>query len=296
MLSSSGVSAAAAAKTTYLPLEEMSALKLGRGTYPPSEENAIRSVTPVCRSCTKTSSAPSPPVGSTSPATKFEASELNATNRPFRKTAGSKLAPFPILPDVLALTSSVVPSRRSRTNTSNWWLSSPGTRFGAFEANATNRPSPLNRRHRAVPGALFLVVGHTHASRHGLVAGDAARRPLVGRTPRGGDRKQRRHDRRRGHHPSPGPVHVEPLVAVSLSPTLDGGAQSRNPIGPALPLWALRVRTPDLRLVRARRISAGQSVDLRRELLPFRGRFESLHEEREEGPEETRGERGPRLP
>ena len=44
-------------------------------------------------------------------------------------------------PSALMLTRVVVPSSRSRTNTSHNWLSSPATRLSAHERKATSRPS-----------------------------------------------------------------------------------------------------------------------------------------------------------
>src|ERR671919_445204 len=103
----------------------------------------IRSVSLVSRSCTKTSSAPSRFVGTPSFSTRFGASELNTTKRPFGDIEVGRLVPVPCSPVELTLTRSVVPLSRSYTKVSTSLLVSPGTSFAAFEENATNRPSPL---------------------------------------------------------------------------------------------------------------------------------------------------------
>ena len=51
----------------------------------------------------------------------------------------------PCAPAVETLTRPVVPAVRSRTNTSLTPLVSPETRFDAYDANATYRPSPLQK-------------------------------------------------------------------------------------------------------------------------------------------------------
>src|SRR3954452_16671925 len=52
-----------------------------------------------------------------------------------------KLAPSPPTPLELTLTRSVVPFRRSRTNTSSRPFMSPGTMLSVSDTNKTNRPS-----------------------------------------------------------------------------------------------------------------------------------------------------------
>jgi hypothetical protein len=52
----------------------------------------------------------------------------------------------PVTPAEFTLTSSVVPSERSRTKTSAHRLSSSSSRLSASESNATNRPIAGDRR------------------------------------------------------------------------------------------------------------------------------------------------------
>ena len=74
--------------------------------------------------------------------TRFEASELNATNRPSGEMASdSPLNPLAWRSFVLIETRRVLPVNRSRTKTSKEWLVSLGTRFEAIESKATYRPS-----------------------------------------------------------------------------------------------------------------------------------------------------------
>ena len=64
---------------------------------------------------------------------------VNATNRPFAETAGSRLAPLPCEPSEATLTRSVTLVSRSRTKTSVVEFVSPVTRFAASLAKATSR-------------------------------------------------------------------------------------------------------------------------------------------------------------
>ena len=104
----------------------------------PSDATLTRSVAPVERSYTNTSDIPF-----VSPATKFEASELNATNRPSSLKTGCPLWLSASVPSDATLTRSVAPVERSYTNTSDIPFVSPATKFEASELNATNRPSSL---------------------------------------------------------------------------------------------------------------------------------------------------------
>src|SRR5262249_59820990 len=78
-----------------------------------------------------------------SPATRFEAEDKNATTLPSLLIDGFELAPLACAPKESILTRTVVPARRSCTNTSGTPFVSPGTRFVAFDEKATQRPSAL---------------------------------------------------------------------------------------------------------------------------------------------------------
>ena len=93
-------------------------------------------VVPATRSRTNTS-----PVPFVSPETRSLASETKAMSRPSSEIVGSVLGPFPGSPDVLREMTLVVPSCRSRTNTSRWLFVSFGARFVASDSKTTNRPS-----------------------------------------------------------------------------------------------------------------------------------------------------------
>ena len=75
----------------------------------------------------------------TSPGTKLEAFDKNATKRPSALTTGCWLVLLPIVPDDDELTSVVVLLTRSRSKTSGTPLVSPETRLEAYDANTTNR-------------------------------------------------------------------------------------------------------------------------------------------------------------
>src|SRR5437762_4951613 len=117
-----------------LPLEPLPSV--------PALLTLTRSVVPVHRSRTNTSCHPL-----VSPATRLVESEVKATKRPSALIAGpspvSLLPRFPSFPALSTLTRSVVPVRRSWTNTSGRPLVSPGTRLDAPETKATNRPLAL---------------------------------------------------------------------------------------------------------------------------------------------------------
>src|SRR5204863_7840303 len=81
---------------------------------------------------------------------RWVAHERKATKRPSALSVGLRLWPFPPVPALSTLTRSVVPVRRSWTNTSGDPLVSPGTRFVEREVNATNQPSALSARSRCV--------------------------------------------------------------------------------------------------------------------------------------------------
>ena len=92
-------------------------------------DTLTRRVVPSFRSRTNTSLE-----SLVSPGTRFDASELKATYRPSELIAGPKLtSPLPWVSVLDTLTRRVVPSFRSRTNTSWASLVSPGTRFDASE-------------------------------------------------------------------------------------------------------------------------------------------------------------------
>ena len=88
---------------------------------------------PVWRSWTNTSSQPL-----VSPGTRLEAREWKATKRPSALMEGVQLVPLPWLPAESRLTLVVSPVWRSRTNTSEVPLVSPGTRLEAPERKATD--------------------------------------------------------------------------------------------------------------------------------------------------------------
>ena len=111
----------------------------------PSDATLTRSVTPVRRSWTKTSSD-----SFVSSLTRLEALLWKATMRPSAETArvpkreGPTLPKGPLLPSApsdATLTRSVTPVRRSWANTSQRSLLSSGTRFEAKLKKATKRPS-----------------------------------------------------------------------------------------------------------------------------------------------------------
>jgi hypothetical protein len=64
-----------------------------------------------------------------------------AIQRPLAEIEGAELWPLPCVPDDARLARAVVPSTRSRTNTSHARFVSFGSRFSAVLANATWRPS-----------------------------------------------------------------------------------------------------------------------------------------------------------
>jgi len=73
---------------------------------------------------------------------------MNATNRPSGLIAGWNESPFASAPPLLTLTRSVTPATRSRTKTSIPSFSSPDTKSGASDSNATQRPSALIDGHQ----------------------------------------------------------------------------------------------------------------------------------------------------
>src|SRR5204863_3677806 len=101
----------------------------------PSEATLTIWVVPATRSRTKTSRT-----WFVSPATRLDASETNATDRPSAEMDAPKLDPFPEPPPRDTVTSEVSPVARSRTKTSRRWFLSFPTRLPAEESNATRRP------------------------------------------------------------------------------------------------------------------------------------------------------------
>src|SRR5947208_4418361 len=102
----------------------------------PSDATLTRSVTPVSRSWTRTSSALF-----VSPLTRLEAKLPKATKRPSAEMDGLKEPSLPWVPSDATLTRSVTPVRRSCTKTSEPPLVSPLTRLEAKLSKATKRPS-----------------------------------------------------------------------------------------------------------------------------------------------------------
>src|SRR5439155_233563 len=117
-----------------LPLEPLPSV--------PALLTLTRSVVPVHRSRTNTSCHPL-----VSPGTRWVAREEKATKRPSALIAGLlRVSPplFASFPALSTFTRSVVPVRRSWTNTSTTPLVSPGTRLVAPEMKTTNRPLALS--------------------------------------------------------------------------------------------------------------------------------------------------------
>src|SRR4029453_9389452 len=102
----------------------------------PAESTDTMVVSPVTRSCTKTSSR-----SLLSPGTRLLAKDWKATQRPLAEIEAPAAPPLPPSPDDATDTQVVVPVFRSWTKTSPSPLSSPGTRLPANESNATHRPS-----------------------------------------------------------------------------------------------------------------------------------------------------------
>jgi hypothetical protein len=69
--------------------------------------------------------------------TRLVANEPNATRLPSALIDGCVLSPLPCVPSLATLARSVLPLRRSRTNTSIAPSVSPLTRFVASESKAT---------------------------------------------------------------------------------------------------------------------------------------------------------------
>ena len=78
-----------------------------------------------------------------SPATRFDAPDQKATNRPSALSAGSNDQRSASVPSDATDTREVPPVARSWTNTSSVWLASPTTTSDAWDANATTVPSAL---------------------------------------------------------------------------------------------------------------------------------------------------------
>jgi hypothetical protein len=104
LVSRSTRSAASDTNATTRPSAEMAGSKLRPPASAPRRPTLTRSVLPVRRSWTKTSSAPF-----VSPGTRFAASEEKATNRPSAEIAGLPLGPSACLPAGPTLTRSVPP-------------------------------------------------------------------------------------------------------------------------------------------------------------------------------------------
>jgi hypothetical protein len=102
----------------------------------PKRVRLARSVVPVARRRTKTSSSPF-----VSPGTRFEAGLWKATTLPVARDRGKEHQAFPCAPPESRLTRDVAPAARSRTKTSARPFASPGARSEAPLANATKRPS-----------------------------------------------------------------------------------------------------------------------------------------------------------
>ena len=127
-------------KATNRPSELIDGYQLPPLPSVPSDATLTRSTVSVSRSYTKTSNAPF-----VSPGTRFDAEELNATNRPSALIDSSlSLSSFPSDPSDATLTRSTVSVPRSYTKTSDTPFVSPGTRFEADDTNATYRPSELS--------------------------------------------------------------------------------------------------------------------------------------------------------
>jgi len=105
----------------------------------PVDAVLMPSVVPACTSRRYTSLAKS----STSPGTRLDASEANATNRPSALTAGEPLALSASPPALLTLTRCNAPVERSSRKASLVKFVSPATRLSAYDANRMNRPSGL---------------------------------------------------------------------------------------------------------------------------------------------------------
>src|SRR5439155_7654564 len=116
---------------------EIDGASLSRLAWAPDGPRLTRSMVPVGRSKTKTSTALL-----VSPATRLVAALAKATLRPSADSDGAEPAASPGAPPG-GRTSTVVPAPRSRTNTSTTSLVSPGARLWAAERNATTLPSPL---------------------------------------------------------------------------------------------------------------------------------------------------------
>src|SRR5262245_25495871 len=156
----------------------------------PSLATLTRVVTPVRRSRTNTSAVPL-----LSPWTRLDDSDENATKRPSPLMLGppmrsrTPLAPSPCLPLEETLTRSVVPSNRSRTNTSAVRLVSLGTRFSENDENATKRPSALTDGNSlswspCTPALLALTSSVTPGACWAEDASANARVPMVANTER----------------------------------------------------------------------------------------------------------------
>jgi hypothetical protein len=123
--------------STIVPSAETADWPLQSFASAPDESMLTRSVTPVERTWTKTSLTPF-----VSLATRFAASDSNVTTFPSAEMAGrTHHLEMVCAPDESTLTRSVVPADRSRTKMSTALFVSPTTRFVAWLANATNRPS-----------------------------------------------------------------------------------------------------------------------------------------------------------
>src|SRR5262245_52669005 len=100
----------------------------------PSDATLTRSVTPVIRSCTKTSNAPF-----VSPGTRLLALLANATNRPSAEMDGQNCAK-PSLGTLLGVPSDAT-STRSVTWDTRSYTNTPIANEASMNLNATNRPS-----------------------------------------------------------------------------------------------------------------------------------------------------------
>src|SRR5215211_7387561 len=107
-----------------------------------------RWVDPIHKSRTKASLKPL-----VSFATRFVAIEPKATKRPSELIEGWSLQLSAWASELLTLTRSVAPVRRSRTKTSEVLLESFATRFEAPDSKATKRPSELIDKRPLKPSA-----------------------------------------------------------------------------------------------------------------------------------------------
>src|SRR5262249_12315055 len=127
---------ASESKATTCPLaESATGAKLLLLPCVPTESTDTRSVFPVVKSCTKTSSAPL-----VSPATRLLAFHSKATCCPSAESVKSELSLLPCVPAESTDTRSVFLVFRSCTKMSKVPLVSPGTRLLELDAKATTCP------------------------------------------------------------------------------------------------------------------------------------------------------------